>query len=83
MQRLDHHKVLGRGRGRAAAKIVCRARVLSGQRTGADAGRWATPQRPAMIEASCFREVPSASNDLTKRSRDTVGSPDSILATRD
>jgi hypothetical protein len=43
MQRPDNHKVLGRGRGCAAAKIVCRARararVLRAQRAGADVGR--------------------------------------------
>jgi len=36
-----------------------------------------------MIEASWRRDVPSASRDLTNRSRETVGSADSILATRD
>jgi hypothetical protein len=42
MQRAVTHKVLGRGRGRAAAKQVIRARVPTSRRAGADAGRWAT-----------------------------------------
>jgi hypothetical protein len=41
MQRPGNHKVLGRGRGRAAAKIVRCARVLRCQRAGADVGRYA------------------------------------------
>jgi hypothetical protein len=42
MRRLDHHEVLGRGRSAVAHIQVCLARVLTGQRAGADAGRYAT-----------------------------------------
>src|SRR5277367_488261 len=37
----------------------------------------------AMIVANSRLDVPSANSDLTSRSSDTVGSPASILATRD
>jgi hypothetical protein len=47
------------------------------------ARRYAARERCVMICASSRFVVPSASNDLTNRSRDTVGSPDSIFATRD
>lgn len=40
-------------------------------------------QRPAMIEAKSRLYVPSARSDFTSKSSDTVGSPASILATRD
>jgi hypothetical protein len=39
MQRPDNHKVLGRGRGAALLNQVGCARVLTGQRAGADVGR--------------------------------------------
>jgi pyruvate/2-oxoglutarate dehydrogenase complex dihydrolipoamide acyltransferase (E2) component len=42
IQRAGTHKVLSRGRGRAAAEQVMRARVPTSRRAGADAGRWAT-----------------------------------------
>jgi hypothetical protein len=41
MQRAVTHKVLGRGRGRAAVEQVIRARVPTSRRAGADAGRYA------------------------------------------
>ena len=40
-------------------------------------------QRREMIAASSRFEAPRASKDFTRRSRETVGSPDSIFATRD
>jgi hypothetical protein len=42
MQRTGMHKVLGRGRDASARKIFMLARVPTGRRAGADAGRSAT-----------------------------------------
>ena len=42
MQRAGTHKVLGRGRSGLVLERVNRARVLTGQRAGADVNRWAT-----------------------------------------
>ena len=42
MLRAGTHKVLGRGRSSAVLGQVPRARVLTGQRAGADVNRWAT-----------------------------------------
>jgi hypothetical protein len=42
MQRAGTHKVLGRGRSRSLLSQVLRARVLTGQRAGADVNRSAT-----------------------------------------
>ena len=39
MQRSERHKVLGRGRSGLGPSSTPRARVLIGQRAGADAGR--------------------------------------------
>jgi hypothetical protein len=39
MQRAVTHKVLGRGRDTLACVHVCRARVPTSRRAGADAGR--------------------------------------------
>jgi hypothetical protein len=39
MQRAGMHKVLGRGRSRVLLSQVLRARVLTGQRAGADVNR--------------------------------------------
>jgi hypothetical protein len=39
MQRAVTHKVLGRGRDTLACVHVCHARVPTGRRAGADAGR--------------------------------------------
>ena len=42
MQRAGRHKVLGRGRVSLVPCSALRARVLTGQRAGADVNRWAT-----------------------------------------
>jgi hypothetical protein len=42
MQRAEMHKVLGRGRPASCAYQPYRARVLTGQPAGADAGRYVT-----------------------------------------
>jgi hypothetical protein len=42
MQRAGKHKVHGRGRSSQVPSSSPRARVLAGQRAGADVGRWAT-----------------------------------------
>ena len=42
MQRAGRHKVLGRGRPSQVPCSAPRARVLTGQRAGADVNRWAT-----------------------------------------
>jgi hypothetical protein len=39
MQRAGMHKVLGRGRSGVLLEQVCDARLLLGQRAGADVGR--------------------------------------------
>jgi hypothetical protein len=39
MQRAGTHKVLGRGRSNPVSMSAPRARVLTGQRAGADVGR--------------------------------------------
>ncbi len=41
MQRAVMHKVLGRGRSSLESWSTPRARVLIGERAGADVGRWA------------------------------------------
>ena len=46
MQRAGTHKVLGRGRTGAVLGQVSLARVLIGQRAGADVNRWATHTSP-------------------------------------
>jgi len=48
MQRAGTHKVPGRGRSCAAMWQVHLARVLIGQRAGADVNRWATHTSPSM-----------------------------------
>ncbi len=45
MQRAGMHKVLSRGRVSVSLWSAPRARVLTGQRAGADVGRWATLQQ--------------------------------------
>ncbi len=42
MQRAGRHKVLGRGRVGLVPRSTLRARVLTGQRAGADVNRYAT-----------------------------------------
>jgi hypothetical protein len=49
MQRAVTHKVLGRGRPILVPWSSPRARVLTGQRAGADVGRWAALKQWSVI----------------------------------